>query len=299
VKVHRSILVSSLLCEEGEEMQGQHQYEADVARGGCYSYIAPFMKYNSVKYIQVYDWRLAMIQYGLQIAILIYVIGFTVIYERGYQGSGLAITSITTKVKGATTSTTGMIYDANDLIVPPTEPNAMFVTLNYIATPSQTRGICQGLNDTEGECKHGCVAGKYTYNGVLTGNCSTNGTFCEVKAWCPVEDEDAVTPVYFDNNIASWTIFIRTNAYWPDYNYGRSNTEGTTHPTYNVSLWSLQDLVARTGNDFSKIQKKGAIVLVSAKFDCNLDNKKDDCEPTFSFSRYESLFCVGLTSFSA
>eukprot|EP00475_Leptophrys_vorax_P039222 TRINITY_DN7045_c0_g1_i1.p1 TRINITY_DN7045_c0_g1~~TRINITY_DN7045_c0_g1_i1.p1 ORF type:complete len:388 (-),score=93.47 TRINITY_DN7045_c0_g1_i1:379-1542(-) len=266
-------------------MERQEQYNADMARGGCYSYIAPFMKYNSVKYIQVYDWRLACIQYALQFAILFYVIGYTVIIKQGYQGTGLAVTSVTTKLKGSAMGSSMNIYDANDLVVPPTEPNAMFITLNYIATANQTRGTCEGI-DSDGSCKAGCKNGVYTYNGVQTGKCGSSGQFCEINAWCPVEDEDSATPVNF-SNVNKWTLFIRTNAYWPDYNFGRSNTENGGKPTLGVNLFTLEDMVGRTGYQFNDVTQKGAVILISMKFDCNLDNPKEDCEPSFTFTRVD------------
>lgn len=72
------------------------------------------------------------------------------VYKKGYQEFGNVESAVVSKVKGVAFTkfpeTLPDIYkrvwDTSDLIVPPSENNAFFITTNIIVTPNQTRGVC-------------------------------------------------------------------------------------------------------------------------------------------------------------
>ena len=72
------------------------------------------------------------------------------VYKKGYQEFGKVESAIVTKVKGVAYTNISKnipeiykrIWDTSDLIVPPSENDAFFITTNIIITPNQTRGTC-------------------------------------------------------------------------------------------------------------------------------------------------------------
>ncbi len=82
------------------------------------------------------------------------------------------------------------IWDVTDIIVPPVENNAFFITTNIVITPNQARGECAELG-TVAPCRTDtdCPAGRAASNlgsGVNTGVCNTTTGSCQVYAWCPL-----------------------------------------------------------------------------------------------------------------
>jgi hypothetical protein len=82
------------------------------------------------------------------------------------------------------------IWDVTDIIVPPVENNAFFITTNIVITPNQARGEC-AERAAVAPCRTGtdCPAGRAASNlgsGVNTGVCNTTTGSCQVYAWCPL-----------------------------------------------------------------------------------------------------------------
>ena len=92
-----------------------------------------------------------------------------------------------TKVKGTASTgdynnyTNAVVYDAMDLIHPPIESNALFITTAMTHTFAQTRDICGGNSDissctTDDDCDYNDY--NWKSQGILTGKCAANGR-CE------------------------------------------------------------------------------------------------------------------------
>ena len=75
------------------------------------------------------------------------------VFKRGYQQFGPVESAVVTKVKGvAFTNHSSFnqdipeiykrIWDTSDLIIPPSENDAFFITTNVVITPNQTKGTC-------------------------------------------------------------------------------------------------------------------------------------------------------------
>lgn len=149
----------------------------------------------------------------VQLLIVSYVVGYAIIYRRGYQLLSDARGTTTTKLKGSVFTNfsepaylRSRIWDVADLVVPPQEQSAFFVMTNVIVTDGQRQGRC--AEDPRFDIPHtnpvlcrfdsDCPAGEPVVNGngVRTGRCIDshfdNGTrtrVCEIFAWCPVEND--------------------------------------------------------------------------------------------------------------
>jgi hypothetical protein len=269
------------------QMHNAERYNEDISKGGITAFLAPYMTYQSVKFIQVYDWRLALIKHLLTLAVLLYVVVYTVVIQKGYQATELSINAAPLKLKGITNSSAGQIFDANDLVIPPVEPDAIFVVTSFIETVNQTKGVCPGIQ-SDGICNSstGCVKGAYTTSGILTGQCSSNNNTCEIAGWCPAENEGTSVVTTF-NNIPNWTLFIRAHAVWPHYSFRKSNVEGYVGPTLGKNLFTIQTLCNMAGFQYSDVELTGAIVLISIFNDCNLDQANPSCDPQISATRLD------------
>lgn len=71
------------------------------------------------------------------------------VYKKGYQEFGKVESAVITKVKGVTLAQSdalpkiyNRVWDTTDLVVPPSENSAFFITTNMVITPNQTRSTC-------------------------------------------------------------------------------------------------------------------------------------------------------------
>ena len=162
----------------------------------------------------------------------------TVWFQHGYQKEEKGLGSVSLKVKGVGHTrwddapdaadagympTRGLgqmrVQDAVDIVYPPKEEGAMFLTTNFVDVPRQSRGRCPSLN-TEDACSADSDCPKATPSdsmiGYRTGVCSLSTRTCEVLGWCPTEPSNASTPE--DNvlaEVASFSIFARVAIDFP------------------------------------------------------------------------------------
>lgn len=214
------------------------------------------------------------------------------------------------------------VYDSYDLVLPPMEENALFVTSNMWVTKNQTRGLCPGYrkdNSCGGKTGNNCTALKQVQDGLQTGldgSCRStkdykdpsqpwpqsipSGSFCDVYTWCPAELE--VTNSTIINNFAiqgvkDFTVFVRMNVKFPcpgfDYvldNAGGSNTTSNygTADVSTVNLWTLEDMVNLAGNQWEDVQNQGMMIGMNAVWNCDFDQSVDGCAPTVTFVRLDN-----------
>eukprot|EP01084_Bolivina_argentea_P035511 65863_1 len=263
------------------------------------TFVPRLLQYNSVRLIRVKNWKLAAIYWCLLFAVTLYVVIYTIILAKGYQVNDEATGTVSTKVKG--TASTGDFYDWNnaipydamDLIFPPIESNALFIPTSFVATQSQTRGLCDGNEDID-ECTtdDDCEENEYNWKsqGIITGKCASNGR-CQVYGWCPLEDDSIRTTF---NNVGAWTVFVKNDIRFPNFDIETTNAmdyEGTGRLTFGKNLFSIDDMLADATNgkvNVSQIATKGAILLVDIDWTCNFDNDIKDCIPDFKFERIDN-----------
>ncbi|XP_028400435.1 P2X purinoceptor 4-like [Dendronephthya gigantea] len=177
--------------------------------------------YNTSKLVNIRSSLVGVMNRFIQLLILGYIIGYAIIYSKGYQKFDDGLSSVTTKVKGIAQTNLSIDYpvtvqgktvyrtldqgprtwDSADYIHPAEEYDAVFVMTNMILTPVQVQGKCPEFGVIAARCKNDseCDVGKVPKNGhgVMTGKCvkpdrpaSANYSVCEIQAWCPVENNE-------------------------------------------------------------------------------------------------------------
>ncbi|XP_025788994.1 P2X purinoceptor 4 [Puma concolor] len=243
--------------------------------------------------------------------IIIFIIGWVFVWEKGYQEMDSVVSSVTTKAKGVTvtnTSTLGFrVWDVADYVIPAQEENSLFIMTNMITTVNQTQGLCPELPDKTTVCKSdaNCAAGSSgTHsNGIATGRCVLfNETVktCEVAAWCPVEDDTHVPEPAFLKAAENFTLLVKNNIWYPKFNFSKRNILPNVTTTYLKSciydaitdpfcpIFRLGKIVENAGHSFQDMAIEGGIMGIQINWDCNLDRTASLCLPRYSFRRLDT-----------
>jgi P2X purinoceptor 4 len=87
--------------------------------------------------------------------VLLFLIRYDIILNKGYQQFDSVASTVSTKVKGLgylnesgqsnSTIDNLLIFDTADYVIPPNENSAIFIMTNFIET-IQTRGVCEAVN---------------------------------------------------------------------------------------------------------------------------------------------------------
>ncbi|XP_072043608.1 P2X purinoceptor 4-like isoform X2 [Amphiura filiformis] len=225
-----------------------------------------FFDYDTPKMVQIKSKKVGLINRVIQIGIIVYVVGYVLILERGYQERCVVQGSVTTKLKGvAYTNITEALdlrssidpepynraWDLADYVIPPQQTNAFFVMTNMVITPAQTRSTCAEdpwirtpnvRCESDDDCPKNIavIAG----NGVRTGRCvdqpywpkpsgyRLNKT-CEIYAWCPPEvDQLPRKKVAVLHEAENFTVLIKNGISFPLFNFFKRNILPTSDTTY-------------------------------------------------------------------
>lgn len=255
----------------------------------CHRVAESLFTYETPKIVQIKSLLVGIIGRLIQITIIGYIIGYAIIYQKGYQEFSDVESSVTTKVKGVVFTNFSddyfnpailhpewyrRIWDVADYVVPPSENGATFIATNIVITANQTQGTCAEDPHVEGaSCNpenNTCVAGVSlpVGNGVMTGNCikgSKNSEYsCEIEAWCPVEDD--VFPLLNKTALLEaskdFTILIKNFVDFPKFsNSSTRNIRDTTNGSYlkncqydpdenqDCPVFRLGDLVRWSGQE--------------------------------------------------
>ncbi|XP_069135018.1 P2X purinoceptor 4-like isoform X1 [Argopecten irradians] len=281
------------------------------------SAISIFFEYDTPKIVHIKSKKVGVINRFLQLVIIGYIIGFAIIFKKGYQKFDTIQSAVTTKVKGVAflngsevPNLEDSLWDVADYVVPPQENNAFFVITNLIVTPNQTQGICpedkgvQGASCTsDATCAPMIGKSLPSGNGVLTGTCNTTTNTCDIRAWCPVENGDLKVPnppVLLQSK--DFTVFIKNNIEFPYYKIKRRNILGVQtddelktcrfDPFDPVKkfcpIFILGDVVRFAGEDYKNMSGSGGVMQIIIDWDCNLDKSLEDCVPEYTFRRLDS-----------
>lgn len=236
------------------------------------------LSYTSVKLIQIENTKLALFHYITQALIFVYVVVFSIWLSKGYQAYGPAVGTTSVKMKGVANlggygTPEFELFDMHDLVVPAFEADAVFVTTNLVRTPRQQKGICHGFHSSE-LCSTGCAEGTPTEHGYMTGECDEESGYCLIEAWCPVEEDE---PENYEilNGVHNWTALVKVNVQFPDFDVSLTNLFDEVVPGSN--LYSIEEIVQGTGYEFQDVQERGAIILATIDYNCDLDNGSGDC----------------------
>ncbi|XP_046356383.2 P2X purinoceptor 4-like isoform X1 [Haliotis rufescens] len=282
------------------------------------SAVSLFFEYDTPRIVHIKSKKVGIINRFLQLCVIGYVIGYAIVYKKGYQDFEDVQSAVTTKVKGVAftnlTDNPGIgtrVWDVADYIVPPQENNAFFVMTNMVITPNQTFSECEedpGVTDGHCQTDEDCTPNTPVTagNGYKTGICinsTRNKTqrVCEIYAWCPVEiDQAPKTAVLLESR--TFTVFIKNNVEFPKFSVKRRNILGfksdkalgkcrfspiDPHNKF-CPIFILADIVKFTSQDYAVLALSGGVIQIVITWDCNLDYSVDDCVPEYTFRRLDS-----------
>ncbi|XP_064531150.1 P2X purinoceptor 4 isoform X3 [Pseudopipra pipra] len=278
----------------------------------CGAFHSFLFEYDTPRIVLIRSRKVGLINRGVQLAILAYVIGWVFLWQKGYQETDSVVSSVTTKVKGVTltnTSTLGArIWDVADYVIPPQGENTVFVMTNVILTLNQSQGRCPELPDDKTECQvknNSCIPGYVSThsNGIQTGECvSYNSSIktCEVLAWCPVEDDSHIPKPAFLQAAENFTLLVKNNIWYRKFNFSKRNILPTINSTYLKDciydahtdpfcpIFRLGQIVEAAGQDFQEMAVEGGVMALQINWDCNLDRAASHCVPKYSFRRLDN-----------
>ncbi|XP_034033435.1 P2X purinoceptor 1 [Thalassophryne amazonica] len=260
-----------------------------------------FFEYETPRQVLVRNKRIGVVCRVIQLGVLAYIIGWVFIYEKGYQSTDTAISSVYTKMKGVGyTNVSGVekFWDVADYVFPPQGASSFVVMTNFIITEGQKMGKCPELSDKH-LCKShkDCKQGKYnrTGNGHMTGVCVNETKTCEILAWCPVEDDRNIPRPALLLSAENYTLFIKNSITFPLFGVTRSNlVEGVDqsyirhclfHPEHSplCPIFRLGDIVKLSGFNFDTLAELGGAISIVIDWTCNLDVHIKHCKPKYNF----------------
>eukprot|EP00927_Polykrikos_kofoidii_P068456 TRINITY_DN63814_c0_g1_i1.p1 TRINITY_DN63814_c0_g1~~TRINITY_DN63814_c0_g1_i1.p1 ORF type:complete len:375 (+),score=54.73 TRINITY_DN63814_c0_g1_i1:122-1246(+) len=232
------------------------------------------LAYDSVKLLRVLDRRLGYIYNGAKFVAIAYVVLVVFISEKQYLVKEKASGWVMTKVMHSQLSDLGVNWDASDRLTNPGEQGAVFIPTRVLVTKGQQQDtLCESP-------AHNCSSAKDCNFGspeLQAEECSENG-FCLLTQWCPAEDpaNAAVTEThYLDPH--DITIWFQTFVHFHNFNLDVLTTDETKarlYPHSNANTYNLRDIIRMANMDLADFIENGALMLVNAIFDCDLDAHK-------------------------
>uniref|UniRef100_A0A3P9HS85 Uncharacterized protein n=1 Tax=Oryzias latipes TaxID=8090 RepID=A0A3P9HS85_ORYLA len=167
-----------------------------VKAAGCRGFLHHVFDYETAKTLVIPHFGVGIVFRFTQLLVVLYVVGYVCVVQKGYQETDSVISTVTTKVKGfAYTNTSDMdprMWDVADYVIPVIV--RFLILTNLVVTPEQTQSHCPELPNPSTVCKDDCdcIEGYNDprRNGIRTGLCenfSTTVKTCEVFSWCPLE----------------------------------------------------------------------------------------------------------------
>ncbi|OQV14284.1 P2X purinoceptor 4 [Hypsibius exemplaris] len=269
-----------------------------------------FFKYDTPRLVSVHSVSVGLLNRVVQISIIAYVVGFALIYEKGYQQTDTLESTVTTKVKGLVVASgsghewISRVWDTADYVVPPLENGAFFVTTNAVVTPNQQHGTCpespiiangKCLNHTECPVDVPVISG----NGIRTGICNNLTSTCDIFGWCPTEvDILPEEPVL--KGTENLTVLVKNYIVFPRFHTKRQSISLTAnssryfatclyHPETDplCPVFRLGDIVSFSGERYEELVHLGAIIGIIIEWNCNLDYDIALCLPKYTFRRID------------
>ncbi|XP_029925398.1 P2X purinoceptor 1 isoform X2 [Myripristis murdjan] len=256
-----------------------------------------FFEYETPRQVLVRNRRVGVVCRLIQLLVLAYIIGWVFIYEKGYQSTDTAVSSVFTKMKGVGyTKVDGResVWDVADYVFPPQGDSSFVVMTNYIITEGQMMKTCPELPGKHNCSSHAdCEGGKLKRQ--MTGMCVNETHTCEVLAWCPIEDDRKIPDPPLLMSAENYTLFIKNSITFPLFGVTRSNLVESVDAKYISQclydpkdsplcpIFRLGDIVNLSGFNFSTIAREGGAIGIVVDWTCNLDLDVKKCKPKYNF----------------
>uniref|UniRef100_A0A8C7ZUD6 P2X purinoceptor n=1 Tax=Oryzias sinensis TaxID=183150 RepID=A0A8C7ZUD6_9TELE len=276
---------------------------------GCRGFLHHVFDYETAKTLVIPHFGVGIVFRFTQLLVVLYVVGYVCVVQKGYQETDSVISTVTTKVKGfAYTNTSDMdprMWDVADYVIPPQGDSSFFILTNLVVTPEQTQSHCPELPNPSTVCKDDCdcIEGYNDprRNGIRTGLCenfSTTVKTCEVFSWCPLEVDTRLKALLAAAE--NFTVLIKNSITYPKFNFhGRNilphvNSSYLAHCEFNrltdpdCPIFRLKRIISEAEADFQEMAVKGGILGILIDWSCDLDWWAGKCLPKYSFRRLDS-----------
>jgi len=287
--------------------------------------------YSTPKVVQVHNKKIALFNRLVQLLLFTYVVVFMIILKNGYQLASPIESAVITKIKGTLeinlTNNANLtdpylndpskllsynkVWDSQDIVYPPKESNGFFLTTNLVITKNQTLGTCADFSSKcdKSEAPKQCLAMQSVLSdGVNTGRCvesdqpTTDGTFCEIRGWCPTELDVLPLkdkyPIF--EQVQNFTVLLKNTVRFPLFNILRRNIDESPetnaylkkclfHPKTDprCPIFRIGDILNYSNVDFYDIAKEGGVIAIQLNWNCNLDWDLSYCFPQYTFVRLD------------
>ncbi|KAK4469358.1 hypothetical protein MN116_006918 [Schistosoma mekongi] len=281
--------------------------------------VSGLLEYETQKVVQIHSKKIGVTFRLIQLGIILYVVLWVMIYEKGYQSFDQAVSGVTAKLKGVAfanvtnnPSLGATVWDAADYVIPPQQNSAFFVMTNLIYTPGQMLGNCEESHDVFGNsCENDsqCHSGKLVQrgSGIQTGKCvkstrQANLSVCEIYGWCPTEHDITPKP-HLLSSAENFTVILKNSIEFPRYRVKRRNILKWMNRLflktclYNPNddklkycpIFRLGDILKYSDPVNKDIWETGGMVSIHIEWNCNLDFDEEDCLPKYVFRRLDDF----------
>uniref|UniRef100_A0A6B2L8U6 Purinergic receptor n=1 Tax=Arcella intermedia TaxID=1963864 RepID=A0A6B2L8U6_9EUKA len=222
--------------------------------------------------------RIGYFHRSIQFVVVLYATVYVLWYAQGYQDYDNARGVFYVKVKGYGQTEGGVVYDAADIVVPPLEPESVFITTALVRTIQQ-RDICVSSSKCVNDS--GCVSLEST-EGLILSTCNktspiTSTGYCLMNGWCPAEN-DSVSGTDYLHHLDNVSLFIRSSGNYLAFDYSFSDP---LNPVPGRNLFYFKDLFKGTQFTQDNCTKLGCIITLNIDWTCDLN--KGNCLPTYKF----------------
>eukprot|EP00300_Choanocystis_sp_HF-7_P033189 c45485_g1_i1.p1 GENE.c45485_g1_i1~~c45485_g1_i1.p1 ORF type:complete len:417 (+),score=74.66 c45485_g1_i1:49-1299(+) len=272
-------MLQSLKAKRKETTQRQKSLDLDEV-----------FAYKTFKVVVYLDARLGLLHILLVVLILIYIVGFAIIFNKGYIEKEPAFGQIELHVLGKThfkQDDQDLVVDALDLVDPPLEHGALFIASRRELT-KQTRGIC-GNTDLECSDDSECLNSAPVHQGKCVDG------LCQEMGWCPSGDTSSDdTQIWDFMHPENVTIWIKAAISFPKLAPTKTFTTMTdSKPIYESqnpekgNAYYLYEILSLAEVPVKASRKDGAMINVFMQWECDVETEIGCSSPILNARRLD------------
>lgn len=201
-------------------------------------------------------------------------------------------------------------WDPSDLVYPAQggegEEGSFSIVTNLVITANQITSTCADNQHSKCKQDEDCIEGYMSIftNGVHTGRCLKKEGTCEIKGWCPIQNESLPRNGRraLLEDVEDFTVLLKNTVEFP----GCSSSQIWNAPTgvtknylrecqYDKEedplcpIFRIGDIVEWSGDNFTEVAVKGGVFRLKVIWDCDLDwgRTVHDCKPRYEFLRVD------------
>lgn len=243
------------------------------------------LSYYTKQQVNIVDKRLGILYYLLIISIVLYIVIYMFIIEKGYLELEQAKGSVATHVSGDAVSVSSgkplppRYFSAEELTFPGLENGNIFIATR-LKVRTQKRGVCEDQNVR-------CVSNNDCTR-VGPGTCTENG-YCLESAWCDQDDK----PEIYALETGVFQIWVKSSIQFINMAPEKVFSTAASHPSpergYNT--FTVRDLLLMCDPlpvRYEEVSELGAAIEAQFIWECN--TAEDTCHPRVRARRLDTIF---------